>query len=239
MSRPFLPPDDEERLVQEIGRELGGIAGDSGVPAPAGFTDRVMLAVAKEPLPQPARAFGVALLAGRLRAALAALGDAWRVTIGGSTSLGVRGQALAVVMLVAVGAFAVAGGAAMGAMDLLAQNSTAPLPSSTAPVPSDVTPTARPNPSPDPSPSPDASQRPSVETSVEPTTSENPGSTTTPRATLRPWTPSPTATGTDDHGGSCSGNGGSGSGSGSGGGIATPSPTPTATGSDDHGGGDG
>jgi hypothetical protein len=215
-----------------MGRELGAIAGDSSIVAPVGFTDRVMLAIAREPLPQPARAFGVALLAGRVRAAAAALGDAWRVAIGGSTPLGVRGQALALVLLVGVGSLAVAGGAAVGAMDLLAQN-PAVTPGPTTPLPSQAPPSAMPSPSPDPSPSPSPETTPDASP-----TAQNPGAVETPRATVRLRTASPTATGTDDHGGgSGSGSGSSGSGSGSGGGVQTPEPSPTE--SDDHGGSDG
>jgi hypothetical protein len=232
MSEPVFHPDDHERIVEEIGRELDSIAADSTIPAPLGFSDRVMLAVAQEPLPQPARAFGTALLAGQVRAAAAAVGDAWRVVIGGSTPLSVRGQALALVLLVAIGSLAVAGGAAVGAMDLLAQDPPAPLPAPTTLFPSPAAPTAMPSLSPDPNPNPGPPQG-----IVDPSpTAANPGSTATPRATARTRTPSPTATGTDDHGGSDSGKGGSGSGSGPG---ATETPSPTATPSDDHGGGDG
>jgi uncharacterized membrane protein YgcG len=229
----FLHPDDEERLSVEMGRELGAIAGDSAIVAPVGFSDRVMIAIAREPLPQPARAFGVALLAGHVRVAIAALGDAWRVAIGGSTPLGIRGQSLALVLVVGIGSLAVAGGAAVGAVDLLAQN-PAVAPSPSTPLLSQPPPSAMPSPSPDPSPSPSSSPESTPDASP---TAEHPGAAETPRATLRPRTPSPTATGTDDHGGSGSGSGGSGSGSGSGGGVQTPEPSPTE--SDDHGGSDG
>jgi hypothetical protein len=236
MSGRFLHPDDEERVSQEMSRVLGAIAGGSAILAPAGFTDRVMSAVALEPLPQPVRAFGVAVGAGRTRSAMSALGDAWRVAVGGATPLGVRGQALALVLVIAIGSLAVVGGAAVGAMDLLAQNP--PLtPSPTVPLLSQPPPSATPSSSPDPSPSPSSSPESTLDASP---TAENPGAAETPRATVRPRTPSPTATGTDDHGGgpgSGSGDGGSGSGSGSGSGGQTPTPSPTE--SDDHGASDG
>jgi hypothetical protein len=236
VSRRFLHPDDEQRLSQEMSRELGAIAGVSAILPPVGFTDRVMSAVNLEPLPQPVRAFGVALGAGRARPAMAALRDAWRVAAGGATPLGVRGQALALVLIIAFGSLAVVGGAAVGAMDLLAQSPPV-TPNPTAPLPSQTPPSARPSSSLDPSPSPSSSPDSTPDASP---TAENPGAAETPRATLRPRTPSPTATGTDDHGGdsgSGSGDGGSGTGGGSGSGDQTP--TPTATGTDDHGGSDG
>jgi uncharacterized membrane protein YgcG len=235
MSGPMpLHPADEDRVVADMTRELDGLAMDSSIQPPAGFADRVMAAVAAEPLPQPVRAFGVALLGGRLQAAVASVGDAWRVTVGGSTPLAVRGQALALVLVVAIGSIAIAGGAAVGAIDLL-NGTQGPLPSSTTPVPS--------FPAPSPSPSPSSSIEASPSPDASPT--ETPEPTETPRSTPR-TTPSPT--GTDDHGGGGSesgsgsgsgsgGSSGSGNDSGSGGGDKTP--TPTAGGTDDHGGSDG
>ena len=46
------------------------------------FADRVMAAVAAEPSPQPIAALGTAVRGGRLGAALAAIGDSWRVRSG-------------------------------------------------------------------------------------------------------------------------------------------------------------
>ena len=228
-----IHPGDEERVAAKVSRELESLAAESGVQAPVGFVDRVMAAVAREPLPQPARAFGAALLGGRFSAAIASIGDAWRVVLGGSTPIDVRAQALALVLVVAIGSLMLAGGAAVGAMGLLNANpSTNPAPST--PLPSEVVPSPSPNPSPNPSVSPEASP------SVEPTGSPEP--TNTPNET-------PSPTGTDDHGGGSGGNsgpgdGGSGSGSGSGTGSgdegsgSTSTPEPTATGTDDHGGGE-
>ena len=228
--RPPIHIDDEERLAAEMGRELEAMAAQSTARPPAGFVDRVMAAVANEPLPQPARAFGVALAGRHLGAALASVVDAWRVVVGGPTPIGVRAQALALVLVVTVGSLLVAGGAAVGAIDLLNASPTH-TPSPTTPLPSE------PLPSPSTSPSPSPSVSPERSPDASPGAIEAPERTETPGATQRSETvtPSPTATGTDDHGG------GSG-----GGGIPTPSPTgedrtpsPTATGTDDHGGGPG
>ena len=66
------------------------------------FTDRVMAAVAAEPSPQPIAALGTAVRGGRLGAALAAIGDSWRVAFGSSRPAALRAQAFAMVLVVAV-----------------------------------------------------------------------------------------------------------------------------------------
>ena len=73
-----LHPSDEERLAAAMARELEAMTTTTSVGPSEGFADRVMAAIADEPLPQPVRAFGLALGGGRLRAAATALGDAWR-----------------------------------------------------------------------------------------------------------------------------------------------------------------
>jgi len=224
-----IHPDDEARVAAEMTRDLEGVAAEIDIRPPAGFVDRVMAAVASEPLPQPARAFRVALLGGRLRPAMASLGDAWRVLGGGSRPLIVRAQALALVMLVTIGSLAIAGGATVGAIDLLSAIApvspppTAPAPTGpiTSPLPS-ASPGATPVRSPDASP--DASPTPEATETTEPIPTE------TPAPTERPRTATPRPTPTDDNGG------GSG-GSGEDGGDHTPTPAPTE--SDDHGGTDG
>ena len=70
MSRELrILPSDEERLAAEMARELEAMTMTSGVVPSGDFTDRVMAAIAAEPVPQPVRAFGIALVAGRLGAA--------------------------------------------------------------------------------------------------------------------------------------------------------------------------
>jgi hypothetical protein len=229
-----IHPDDEERAAAEMSRDLAGVAAEIDIRPPAGFADRVMAAVANEPLPQPARAFGVALLGGRLRPAIASLGDAWRVLGGGSRPLVVRAQALALVMVVTIGSLAIAGGATVGAIDLLSAIApvtpppTTPAPTGpiTSPLPS-VSPSSTPDPSPDASL--DASPTPEATETTQPTPTETPAPTERPRTTPRP-------TPTDDHGGGSGGGDGGGDGSDSGGSDQTPTPAPTET--DDHGGTD-
>ncbi len=230
--------DDEARVADEMARELEALAAETQVKPAAGFADRVMSSVAREPLPQPARAFGAALVARRLGAALASVGDAWRVAISGPAPFAVRAQALALVLVVAIGSLAVAGGATVGAIDLF--NATqAPHPSPTEPEPSQLE--ASPSPSPSPSPS---VTTPEVSSEPGPTqdAAETPEATDNAGATQQPETATPRPTGTDDHGG---GSGGAATptptgtddhgGGGGGGGEETPRPTPTGT--DDHGGG--
>jgi uncharacterized membrane protein YgcG len=231
--------DDEERVATEMGRELEDVAAQSGVTPPAGFADRVMTAIAHEPLPQPARAFGAALAGRRLGAALASIGDAWRVVVGRSTPLSVRAQALALVLVVTVGSLAVVGGATVGAISLL-NASQPPHPSPTAPQPSQPPTSPSPSPSPSITVAPPTESVPSQDATETPEGTDGPGATQrTETGTSRPTatedhgggsgggqTPSPTATGTDDHGGGGSGGGGE-------------TPRPTATGTDDHGGGSG
>ena len=232
--RPPIHPDNEERLATDMSRELEALAAESAIRPPVGFVDRVMAAVAAEPLPQPARAFGLALLAGRLRAAGAAFGDSLRVVVGGSTPLAVRAQALGLVLVVAIGSIAVAGGAAVGAFDLLTANPPPP-PGPTTQIPSELLS----SPMPTPSPSATHDERPYASPTSEPT--ETPKSIETPGATERPRTDTPRPTESDDHGdgsgGGDSGSGGSGSDGSGGGGDQTPTPVPTE--SDDHGGTDG
>ena len=218
--------DDEERVAAVMSRELEALAALSAIQPPVGFTDRVMAAVAAEPRPQPVRAFGVALVGGHLGAALASVGDAWRVVVGGSTTLGVRAQALALVLVVTIGSLAVAGGATVGAIGLLTADPL-PTPAQTTPLPTPTpspTPTPTPSPSPEPtgmqgtnetpeaspdanetpdtSKSPDAGETPGTSKSPEPTGTREPSNTREPSRTPEPTeTPSPSSTGTDDHGG--------------------------------------
>lgn len=215
--------DDEERLAAEMSRELEALAVQSPAPSPIGFADRVMAAIAEEPLPQPVRAFTVALLAGRLGAALASVGDAWRVVVGGRATLGVRAQALALVLVVTGGSLAVAGGATVGAIGLLAAHPS-PTPALTTPIP---TPTPSPTTSPSPSPTPEPAETPETSATPEasPGANETPDANETPGASeTRPPTGTPDSSETPEA-------------------SKAPEPTqtssPSPTGTDDHGGGDG
>jgi hypothetical protein len=205
--------DDESRLADELASDLERVAAQSRVMPVAGFADRVMASIVREPLPQPARAFRAAVAARRVGAALASIGDAWRVTIGGRVPLAVRGQALALVLVVTAGSLTVAGGATVGAIGLLNANQP-PSPSPTAPPPSEPSPSR----SPEPSPSPTFTT-PELATQPAPTSeaTETPDASETPRGAGGhvPATPHPTRSG--------------------GGGSGEPTAAPTPTGADDHG----
>jgi hypothetical protein len=189
MSQPRFPihPGDEERLAAEMGRELEELGDVHGIRPSAGFADRVMAAIVDEPAPQPAVMLGLALRRRRLGAALAAIGDSWRVAFGGPRPFAVRAQALALVLVVAVGVLGTGGAAVVGASRLLGLDAT--------PAPSvQPSPLVSPSPSIEASPSPSPSPSPSISPSPSPTPSETPEATETEEPTETPDE-------SDDHGG--------------------------------------
>ena len=137
--------DDQSALTEAeivaataIARDLEAIAERDDAPT-VGFSDKVMAAIVAEPTPKPTRVFGAALRAGRFGTAVAAIGDAWRVAFGGGRPFAVRGQALALVLVVLIGVLGLGGGAAVGASRLLNPDvvpSPSPAPSVPAPSPS-------------------------------------------------------------------------------------------------------
>jgi hypothetical protein len=227
MSRELpVHPSDEERIAADMARELEAMTTTTTIQPSDGFADRVMQAIAREPLPQPVRAFGLALTGGHLRAAASALGDAWRTISSRPAPVVIRAQALALVLVVLVASLAVAGGATVGAFGLLGTANPPPGPSGTPPSLPSATPSPSPSPAPDDTPSASPEESPTAEPSDTPEASKTPDSHETNGPTARPRTATPTATETDDHG--------DGSGSGSSGEDHTPSPTATG----DHSGGD-
>ena len=185
---PAAPTEAEIVAATAIARDLEAIAERDDAPT-VGLSDKVMTAIAAEPTPKPTRVFGAALRARRFGTAFAAVGDAWRVAFGGGRPFAVRGQALALVIVVLIGVVGLGGGATVGAARLLNPDvvpSPSPSPSVPAPSPS-PTPSLEPSPSPTPTPSP------------------SPTDTAKPTETAEP-------TGTDDSGGNSGPGGGSGSG---------------------------
>lgn len=143
----------------QMGRRIEASVAPSVRPS-ADFADRVMAAVAREPLPAPAVAAGAALRRGRLAAVAGAIADGWRVLVGGGYPLAARVQALALVIVavVMVGSALTLG--VVGAMSLLQGPDAAPetpLPSVTVGPGPTGSPDAPPSPSPIPSPSARAS----------------------------------------------------------------------------------
>ena len=188
------PLSDSERLAATTtAREIETSIRDAG--SSDGFTDRVMAAIATEPAPQPVVAFGSAVRARRIGATIAAVRDAWRVALGAGRPMVLRGQALALGLVVLLAVGGVTGGAAVGAVRLLVPDATATPTIEPTPVPSvEPSPTIEPSPSPSPSPSP----------------IETPEPTETPEATDDDDDREGTARPTDDSSGSGSGSSGSG-----------------------------
>ena len=117
MSRPGpIHPHDEERVAADMARELEALGETPGLSPAADFSDRVMAAIEREPVPQPAVALGSALRRGRIGLAAAAIGDAWRVAFGGGRPLAARSQALALVLVVGVLGIGVGGAAVVGCL---------------------------------------------------------------------------------------------------------------------------
>ncbi len=218
-----------------VARDLESNLAAGDIHPSATFVDRVMGAVALEPVPQPAMAAGSALRGGRLGAMIAALADSWRVAFSGGRPFAVRAQAAAFVLIVVVAMGSLGGIVAVGAAGLLSAPSTqvaSPPPS--VPVAPSVQPDR--NPSIEPSERVGPTSTPGPTDSEEPEASEEPSET--PEATetgtsggggrgtqtTRPnRTPRPNET--DDHGGGGSGGGGDdGGGGGGGGGGGTDDP---------------
>jgi len=226
------PGAEEMVAAMEMGRWLDRAAevGDAGPSA--GFVDRVMIAVAREPRPSPVSALRRAISDRRPIAAIAALLDAWRVMAGpgrpGPVRLQAAGLALSSVLLVGLSVLAVGGGADLfrtpasvpgiggpGASDgpsvAPGPTSSVDAPGATVGVPGTDSPGSGATPSASaggldtgstPSPSPTTS-------TAEPSGSTGPAPGSSTPATPRPGgTPRPTATP-----------------------AASPHPTPTATGS--------
>ena len=198
-----------------MARELEGL--DAGAIRPSdGFTDRVLAAIADEPLPQPMRVAGLAAREGRFGAMLGALRDTWRVAWTGGRPMAARAPAMALVLVLVFAVGSVGSFAAVGAFNaLVPQSHETPSPSFVPPSQltspdSSFEPTGTPEPSESvgPGETPEASETPEPTETVEPgktpEATETPEPTETPGDTPRPIrTPQPgdTPKPSDDHGG--------------------------------------
>ena len=159
-----LGPESAELLA--TARDLESYAA-TGLAAPTvGFEDRVMAAIADEPMP---RAAG--------RGFLATVRDAWAIAFGSGRPVALRAQAFAMLLALAVAVGSVGSVAVVGAARLLGDQGpvppTVPSPSpSPTPSPSLVSPSPSPSISPSPTPSPSASP---VETEEPSGTDDNGG----------------------------------------------------------------
>jgi hypothetical protein len=190
--RPFgpeeLPADEGPAALADslaMGRELEAAMAHPVQTPDEEFTDRVMAAIALEPVPQPATVAGRAVRGGSVSGVVAALRDAWRVAFSGGRPLAVRAQALALVLVAALAVGSVLSAGAVGVAGALGLFNAPAVPVQPSPTPS-------PSPSPDatPSPSPSVAPSPSPSPSVEPTA--------TPPSSETPYVETPSPTGTDD-----------------------------------------
>jgi uncharacterized membrane protein YgcG len=162
-----LESDELTAGLLETARDLEAYAA-TGMAAPTvGFEDRVMVAIADEPMPRPARGLGF----------LATVREAWAVAFGAGRPLAMRAQALALLLILAVAVGSVGSVAVVGASRLLgpAVPPTTPSPApSPSLLPSPVTPSPV-TPSPSPSSSPTATPRPSPTETDEPSGTDDHG----------------------------------------------------------------
>ena len=142
-----LELDSESAELLATARDLETYAA-TGLAGPSvGFEDRVMAAIADEPMPRPAG-----------RGLLATARDAWAIAFGSGRPLALRAQAFAMLLALAVAVGSVGSVAVIGASRLLGPDGTPPptLPSP-SPIPS---PSVVPSPSPSISPSPSPTATP-------------------------------------------------------------------------------
>lgn len=172
-SRRFHPAEIDLELDElstglvETARDLELYAA-TGLAAPTvGFEDRVMSAIAVEPMPRPTRGLGF----------LATVREAWAVAFGAGRPIAMRAQALTLLLLLAVAVGSVGSVAVVGASRLLGEaipppTTPSPAPSllpSPSPVPTSPPPSVSPTPSATPSP------RPSATGTDEPTGTDDSG----------------------------------------------------------------
>ena len=153
-----LGADPEGAELLATARDLESYASRGYVAPTVGFEDRVMAAIAAEPMPRPAG-----------RGLLATARDAWAIAFGPGRPVVLRAQAFAMLLALALAVGSVGAVAVVGAARLLSQGPTPP----TLPSP---TPTPGPSMTPSPTPSP------SIDVSPTPT----PAPTTSPRDTAEP-----------------------------------------------------
>jgi hypothetical protein len=219
MSGPFRPaeldgldrevPAGDLATAASTGRALDAALDGSAVLPSAGFSDRVMAALADEPTPRPASflaAFGRRPGPGGF---VASVRDAWRITRGAAgRPLAARGLALAYVLVIAIVGSSLVGLAGYGWAGALGLLDAHPSPSPTITAPSPApTPgeTGEPAPSatPTPSPTPEISGEPGESTQPEPSDDHTATPSTEPVAS-----PDDSVEPSDDHGGGSSGPGG-------------------------------
>lgn len=181
-------PPSEAQLADALAaaRVLETQAAADRIGPTAGFEDRVMAAIAREPAPRLVIRPGTAVRGGRLAGFAAAVRDSWGIATGQGRPIAVRAQALGFLAIVVVAAGSLGTVTAVGVGSLLQPGPiVAP---SVAPIstisPSFATPSAMPSspsPSTSPSPSPTPTQTSEPRETAEPTATDEP--TATPEGT--------------------------------------------------------
>ena len=204
----------ESADLLRVARELERLDGGAIRPSD-GFTDRVLIAIANEPLPRPMAVAGLAARQGRVWAMLAALRDTWHVAWSGGRPLAIRAQAMAFVLLLVVAVGSVGAVSTVGALNLLFPPISPPSlqPAPTVPLvtspPTEPSEDRTPSPEATPSPSAEPTETPEPTKTAEPT--DTPEPTDNPSHTERPGhteTPEPTDTHETDDSGDSHGGGG-------------------------------
>lgn len=235
--------DAERAQSYSAARELEQAIGSEQFHPAAGFTNRVMAAVANEPAPRSAGFLAPLLARHSLAGAVASVRTAWSIALNGAgRPVGARGLALAYVLAVLLIGVSLTGAAAYGAagaIGLLGPDGT-PRPSLVAPGPthspeasseaSEPAGSEDPSESVEPSESPDASESPDPGASNHAEDSPAPGATDSPRESVDHGGATESPSASDDHGGAAaSPDSSDDSGGGSGSGSPTQSPKPSDT----------
>ena len=192
-------PDAELAGSYAAARELEQALSSESVHPSATFSDRVMTAVAREPVHKPAGFLAPLQRRHGLVGLVASVRAAWGVAVGGgSRPMGSRGLAMAYVLAVLLMGASLTGFAAYGAAGAIGLLTTP----DESPTPSLVEPAPTPSPgaiSETPEPGESGEPGESLEPSGSPAGSEEPGDTSAP-GTAQPRATS-TPRGSDDNGG--------------------------------------
>ena len=108
-------PDAERAEAYAAARELEQALSTAGVHTPTGFTDRVMSAVALEPVPRPTGFLAPLRARHSLAGVFASVRVAWSVAAGSGRPAAARGLAMAYVLAIVVIGASLTGAAAVGA----------------------------------------------------------------------------------------------------------------------------
>lgn len=209
-----LPPE-EMAAHGQLARDLEALADRGTVRPSPDFADRVMSAIASEPVPAPLVAAGSAVRRLSLAGLLGSVRDAARVAFGPGFPAAARLQGLSLVLVAAL----TVGGATVGAAGALGLFNGQQDGPRVTPVPTQlVAPTPSPTQEPAQTAEPTPTQGP-IDSSFAPDATGTPDASEAPDTSEAPDSPEPTDT-AEAH---------SGSGTSGGGSYATPRPTPRPT----------